>query len=38
MSQWVPENHKPCVIMAEGPYATLYWARYWAQFLETDIQ
>ena len=23
---------KSCVIMAEGPYATLYWA----QFLETD--
>ena len=21
MSQRVPENHKPCVIMAEGPYA-----------------
>ena len=30
MSQWVPENYKPCVIMAEGPYATSYW--------ETDIQ
>ena len=34
MSQWVPENHKLCVIMAEGPYATLYWAK----FLKTDIQ
>ena len=34
MSQRVPENYKPCVIMAEGPYATLYWP----QFLETDIQ
>ena len=34
MSQWVPENNKPCVIMAEGPYATLHWAK----FLEMDIQ
>ena len=34
MLQQVPENYKPCVIMAEGPYATLYWAK----FLETDIQ
>ena len=34
MSQCVPENYKPCIIMAEGPYATLYWA----QFLETDMQ
>ena len=33
MSQRVLESYKPCVIMAEGPYATLYWA----QFLETDI-
>ena len=34
MSQRVPENYKPCVIMAEGPYAT----SYWPQFLEMDIQ
>ena len=34
MSQRVPENYKPCIIMAEGPYAT----SYWPQFLETDIQ
>ena len=34
-SQRVLENYKPCVIMAEGPYATTL---YWAQFLETDIQ
>ena len=33
-SQQVLENHKSCIIMAEGPYATLYWA----QFLEMDIQ
>ena len=36
MSQCVLENnyyYKPCIIMVEGPYATLYWA----QFLETDI-
>ena len=31
MLQCIPENYKA---MAEGPYATLYWA----QFLETDIQ
>ena len=34
MSQRDPENHKPCVIMAEGLFATAYWA----QILETDIQ
>ena len=33
-SQWVPENYKTCVILAEGPNATLYWA----QVLEMDIQ
>ena len=33
-TQWVLENYKPYIIMAEGPYATLYWA----QFLETDIR
>ena len=33
-SQQVPESYKPSIIMAEGPYATLYWG----QFLETDIQ
>ena len=33
-SKRVPENYKPCVIIVEGPYATLYWA----QFMETDIQ
>ena len=34
MSQRVPENYKPCIIMAEGPYAT----SYRPQFLEMDIQ
>ena len=34
MSQCVPENYKPCIILAEGLYAT--W--YWVQFLETDIK
>ena len=33
MSQRDPENYKPCIIMAEGLFATLYWA----QFLEMDI-
>ena len=33
-SQRDPEDHKPCIIMAEGLFATLYWA----QFLKRDIK
>ena len=34
MTQRVPENYKPCIVMAEGANAILFWA--W--FLEMNKQ